>query len=36
MTEYMTKPIDPKLLRAMLEKYSAELSARAAPNRRSA
>lgn len=33
MSEYMTKPVDPKLLRTMLEKYSAELSVRAAPNR---
>jgi signal transduction histidine kinase/DNA-binding response OmpR family regulator len=36
MSEYMTKPIDPKLLRLMLEKYALEWSARAESNRRSA
>jgi two-component system sensor histidine kinase/response regulator len=36
MSEYMTKPIDPKLLRLMLEKYALEWSARAEANRRSA
>jgi signal transduction histidine kinase/DNA-binding response OmpR family regulator len=36
MSEYMTKPIDPKLLRAMLEKYAMEMSERAESNRRSA
>jgi CheY-like chemotaxis protein len=36
MSEYMTKPIDPKLLRSMLEKYAMEMSERAESNRRSA
>jgi CheY-like chemotaxis protein len=36
MSEYMTKPIDPKLLRLMLEKYALEWSAHAESNRRSA
>lgn len=36
MSEYMTKPIDPKLLRLMLEKYALEWPARAETNRRSA
>jgi signal transduction histidine kinase/DNA-binding response OmpR family regulator len=36
MSEYMTKPVDPNLLRTMLEKYSNELSSRATPDRMSA
>jgi len=36
MSEYMTKPIDRKLLRSMLEKYALAVSARAESSRRSA
>ncbi len=36
MSEYMTKPVDPKLLRAMLEKYSTEMLSRMPSDRKTA
>jgi len=36
MSEYMTKPVDPKLLRAMLEKYSTEMLSRVPSDRKTA